>query len=142
MPEYTKLGLKSVAVSLAIALTGSGPAVAATVGLAGLSEPVSTVQPSLALTPIIRTSGVFNDMGEVKWFAGSSFSVPSNYAIADGRLLTIASNSALFSLLGTTYGGDGRTTFALPDLRGRAVVGAGDTVRKGQVVGTSEVTLV
>ena len=44
---------------------------------------------------------------------------------ADGRLLPISQNSALFSLLGTMYGGDGRTTFALPDLRGRVVVGAG-----------------
>lgn len=44
---------------------------------------------------------------------------------ADGRLLPISQNSALFSLLGTLYGGDGRTTFALPDLRGRVIVGAG-----------------
>ena len=44
---------------------------------------------------------------------------------ADGRLLPISQNTALFSLLGTMYGGDGRTTFALPDLRGRVVVGAG-----------------
>ncbi|MEE2879483.1 MAG: tail fiber protein [Pseudomonadota bacterium] len=42
---------------------------------------------------------------------------------ADGRLLPIAQNTALFSLLGTLYGGDGRTTFALPDLRGRVIVG-------------------
>lgn len=44
---------------------------------------------------------------------------------ADGRLLAISSNTALFSLLGTIYGGDGRTTFALPDLRGRTMIGAG-----------------
>ena len=44
---------------------------------------------------------------------------------ADGRLLPISDNTALFSLLGTTYGGDGRTTFALPDLRGRTIIGAG-----------------
>jgi microcystin-dependent protein len=44
---------------------------------------------------------------------------------ADGRLLPIHENTALFSLLGTMYGGDGRTTFALPDLRGRTIVGAG-----------------
>ncbi len=44
---------------------------------------------------------------------------------ADGRLLPISENTALFSLLGTQYGGDGRTTFALPDLRGRTIVGAG-----------------
>lgn len=44
---------------------------------------------------------------------------------ADGRLLPINENTALFSLLGTMYGGDGRTTFALPDLRGRTIIGAG-----------------
>jgi len=50
---------------------------------------------------------------------------PRGFAEADGRLIAISSNSALFSLLGTTYGGDGRTTFALPDLRGRMVIGQG-----------------
>jgi microcystin-dependent protein len=44
---------------------------------------------------------------------------------ADGRLLPISENTALFSLFGTQYGGDGRTTFALPDLRGRTIIGAG-----------------
>ncbi|PSB56531.1 phage tail protein [Chamaesiphon polymorphus] len=44
---------------------------------------------------------------------------------ADGRLLPISSNSVLFALLGTTYGGDGRLTFALPDLRGRTLIGTG-----------------
>ena len=48
---------------------------------------------------------------------------PQGWAICDGRLLPINQNQALFSLLGTYYGGDGRTTFALPDLRGRVVVG-------------------
>ena len=50
---------------------------------------------------------------------------PRGWAAAEGQLLAISSNSALFSLLGTMYGGDGRTTFALPDLRGRTVIGAG-----------------
>ncbi|MBZ0089295.1 MAG: tail fiber protein [Thermoanaerobaculia bacterium] len=49
---------------------------------------------------------------------GGNFDV-RNFASCDGRLLAISSHSALFSLLGTIYGGDGRTTFALPDLRGR-----------------------
>ena len=48
---------------------------------------------------------------------------PLGWTAAQGQLLSIASNTALFSLIGTTYGGDGRTTFALPDLRGRAVMG-------------------
>lgn len=51
---------------------------------------------------------------------------PRGWAQCYGQLLPIASNSALFSLLGTIYGGDGRTTFALPDLRGRVAVGEGN----------------
>ncbi|SNR39217.1 Microcystin-dependent protein [Maribacter sedimenticola] len=50
---------------------------------------------------------------------------PRGWALCNGQLLSIASNSALFSLLGTTYGGDGRTTFGLPDLRGRLAVHVG-----------------
>lgn len=56
-------------------------------------------------------------IGEIVMFAGNF--APRNWAFCDGQLLSIASNQALFSILGTTYGGDGRTTFALPDLRGR-----------------------
>ena len=50
---------------------------------------------------------------------------PKGWALCQGQLLPIQQNTALFSLLGTTYGGDGRTNFALPDLRGRTAVGAG-----------------
>lgn len=56
-------------------------------------------------------------IGEIKMFAGNF--APQGYAFCDGQLLPINQHQALFSLLGTTYGGDGRTTFALPDLRGR-----------------------
>ncbi|MBA4175049.1 MAG: phage tail protein [Leptothrix sp. (in: Bacteria)] len=56
-------------------------------------------------------------IGEIKMFAGNF--PPRGYAFCDGQLIAIAQNTALFSLLGTYYGGDGRTTFALPDLRGR-----------------------
>ena len=62
-------------------------------------------------------------IGEVMW-GGWNF-CPRGFAEANGQLLAISQNQALFSLLGTTYGGDGRTTFALPDLRGRAMVHAG-----------------
>jgi microcystin-dependent protein len=62
-------------------------------------------------------------IGEVRVFAGNF--APRSWALCEGQLLSIAQNSALFSILGTTYGGDGRTTFQLPDLRGRAVVGPG-----------------
>ncbi|GAB3575776.1 tail fiber protein [Leifsonia lichenia] len=62
-------------------------------------------------------------MGEIRL---SSFNfAPKNWAFCDGQLLPINQNQALFSLLGTTYGGDGVTTFALPDLRGRAAISSG-----------------
>jgi microcystin-dependent protein len=63
-------------------------------------------------------------IGEIRMFGGN-FAI-RDWAICDGQLLAISSNSALFSILGTTYGGDGRTTFALPDLRGRAPMHAGN----------------
>ena len=50
---------------------------------------------------------------------------PRGWALCEGQLLAISQNTALFSLLGTTFGGDGRTDFALPDLRGRSAVGFG-----------------
>ncbi|WP_057936177.1 phage tail protein [Algoriphagus resistens] len=59
----------------------------------------------------------------IKLFAGNF--IPRGFMACDGRLLAISQNSALFSLLGTQYGGDGVTTFALPDLRGRVPLGPG-----------------
>ena len=56
-------------------------------------------------------------VGEIKMFAGNF--APRGYAFCDGQLLAVSQNDALFSLLGTIYGGDGRTTFGLPDMRGR-----------------------
>lgn len=64
-------------------------------------------------------------VGQMKIFAGNF--APRGWAFCNGQTLSIRDHSALFSLLGTTYGGDGRTTFALPDLRGRAPVHAGKT---------------
>lgn len=83
-------------------------------------------------------------IGQIALFAGNF--APRGWALCDGQLLQIASNSALFSILGTTYGGDGRTTFGLPDLRGRAPIhpgsGPGLTVRNlGQKGGVEAVTL-
>jgi microcystin-dependent protein len=77
-------------------------------------------------------------------FAGNF--APRNWAFCNGQILSIAQNTALFSILGTTYGGNGQTTFALPDLRGRAPMqwgqgpGLSDYVL-GQVSGTESVTL-
>ena len=62
-------------------------------------------------------------VGEVRMFAGNF--APRGWAFCDGQLLAVSQNDALFSLLGTIYGGDGRTTFGLPDLRGRVPIHAG-----------------
>ena len=62
-------------------------------------------------------------VGEVRWFAGNF--APRGWEFCNGQLLPIPQNTALFSLLGTIYGGDGRTTFALPDMRSRFPVHAG-----------------
>lgn len=83
-------------------------------------------------------------LGEIKGFAGNF--APRGWAYCDGQLLSIAQNQALFSILGTTYGGDGRTTFALPDLRGRTPIHPGHgpglgTYKLGQRSGTEYVNL-
>ncbi len=83
-------------------------------------------------------------IGQIIMFAGNF--APRGWALCDGQLLSIPSHSALFSILGTTYGGDGVNTFGLPDLRGRMPVhpgnGPGLTPRKlGEKSGTEAVTL-
>ncbi|HUI93557.1 MAG TPA: tail fiber protein [Chitinivibrionales bacterium] len=85
-----------------------------------------------------------NYLGEIKMFAGNF--APVGWALCNGQLLQISQNTALFSLLGTTYGGDGVTTFALPDLQGRFPMAAGSgtglTVRNlGDKGGQETVTL-
>ena len=89
-----------------------------------------------------RTSEPF--IAEIKMFGGNF--APRGWAFCNGQLLAVSSNTALFSILGTTYGGDGRTTFALPNLRGRVAVhagnGAGLTNRPlGEKSGTESTTL-
>ncbi len=69
-------------------------------------------------------------LGEIHPFSGNF--APKGWALCNGQLLPISQNQALFSLLGTTYGGDGRTTFALPDLRNRVPVHTGDNVVLGE----------
>lgn len=83
-------------------------------------------------------------IGEIIMFAGNF--APRGWALCDGQLLPISSNTALFSLLGTIYGGDGSTTFALPDLRGRFPIHPGNgpgltSVRQGQRGGSETHTL-
>lgn len=68
--------------------------------------------------------------------------IPKGWALCNGAILPIATNQALFNLIGITYGGDGRSTFALPDLRGRAVLGCNfASVPWGQVAGSETVTV-
>ena len=62
-------------------------------------------------------------VGEIRMFAGNF--APQGWAFCDGQLLAVSQNDALFSLLGTIYGGDGRTTFGLPDMRGRIPIHQG-----------------
>ena len=62
-------------------------------------------------------------MATIVWFAGNF--APKGWALCSGQVLPISSNQALFSLLGTTYGGDGRTTFALPNFNSRVALGTG-----------------
>jgi len=78
-------------------------------------------------------------VGEIRMFAGNF--EPAGWMFCDGRLLSIADYQVLFVLLGTTYGGDGQTTFALPDLRGRAPIHQGTGYVMGQMGGTETVTL-
>lgn len=83
-------------------------------------------------------------LAEIRMFGGNF--APRGWAFCHGQLLSIAQNQALFSLLGTIYGGDGRTTFALPDMRGRIAYGPGtgpglSTYREGQRLGTETNTM-
>jgi len=83
-------------------------------------------------------------VGEIRFFAGNF--APRGWAFCDGQLLAVSQNDALFSLLGTIYGGDGRTTFGLPDMRGRLPLHAGtgpglSPRRLGAKGGAEKVTL-
>jgi len=83
-------------------------------------------------------------IGQIIMFGGDF--APRGWALCDGRLIAISQNQALFSILGTTYGGDGRTTFGLPDLRGRVAIHPGTgpglgTYNLGQKGGTEKVSL-
>src|SRR5262245_26991416 len=121
-------------------------------GLGNSVQPFDNREPSLALNYLIAISGTFPFrsggsppdpttpiLGEVIAFAGNF--VPSGWAPTNGQLLPINQNQALFSLLGTTYGGDGRTNFGLPDLRDHTVVGTGNGVAIGSNFGANATTV-
>lgn len=78
-------------------------------------------------------------VGEIRMFAGNF--APAGWMFCDGQLLPISENETLFNLIGTTYGGDGQTTFALPDLRGRLPIHQGSNFTLAQTGGAEEVSL-
>ena len=93
----------------------------------------------IALLIIANIQAQDQYLGEIK-ICSFNFA-PKGWAFCEGQLLQINQNQALFSLLGTTYGGDGRVNFALPDLRGRMVIGSGDGYVLGQIGGEASHTL-
>ncbi len=111
---------------------------------------LNNMQPYLGIYYIIALQGTYPSrnsvdpfLAEISMFAGNF--APRGWAHCNGQLLAISQNTAVFSLVGTTYGGDGRTTFALPDLRGRIPLhpgqGPGLTNRRlGERGGTEEIT--
>lgn len=78
-------------------------------------------------------------VGEIRIFAGNF--APNGWLFCEGQLLPISENDVLFTLIGTTYGGDGQETFALPDLRGRVPIHVGTNFPLAQAAGVEEVTL-
>ena len=116
----------------------------------GGGQPFNNYQPSLPVSYVINVSGFFHRrprgwgsvafLGNIVPFAGNF--APAGYLPTDGRLLDIAQHEDLFSILGTKFGGDGVTTFALPDLRGRTIIGpSSQEVGVGQTVGQGQVTV-
>jgi microcystin-dependent protein len=112
------------------------------IGTSGSGRPHNNLQPYLTLNFSIALQGVRPQpdgppppartpfAGEISICAFGN--PPAGWALCEGQLLQIARNQMLFSLLGTTYGGDGRTTFALPDLRGRVPLNLGENFTIGQ----------
>lgn len=138
---------------LALSLFVAAPAQAATftTGIAGGGQAFSNYQPSLVMNYQVQTQGVFPCRG-CGYGAGATIGMVRSFGWsfgpddANGELRSIAQNTALFSILGTTYGGDGKTTYALPNLSGRAAIGAGAApglgiYELGGVYGQASVTL-
>lgn len=78
-------------------------------------------------------------VGEIRMFAGNF--APAGWMFCEGQLLPISENETLFQLIGTTYGGDGQSTFALPDLRGRIPIHQGNGFMLAETGGAEEITL-
>ena len=110
--------------------------------VAGTSA-MQTTAPSLGMHYVINTQGIYwaleegeSMIGQITLYAGQY--MPENWTLAQGQVVPVANNQALFSLLGTNFGGDGVRTFALPDLRGRTVIGTGgeNNLQVGDVQGS------
>ncbi|MCL9808130.1 phage tail protein [Flavobacterium luminosum] len=98
----------------------------------------------LFVTLFVNSNKLFSQdgsqyLGEIQMFAGNY--APKGWALCQGQLLPINQNQALFSLLGTTYGGNGTTTFALPDLRSRVPIHVGNGYSQGLFGGTEYIVL-
>ena len=78
-------------------------------------------------------------VGEIRMFAGNF--APAGWMFCEGQLISISENETLFQLIGTTYGGDGQSTFALPDLRGRLPIHQGNGFVLAETGGAEEITL-
>jgi len=120
-------------------------------GYTGLGQNLDNMQPYQVLNYCIALQGIYPSRDFSEPFVGAiailGFNfVPRGWAYCDGQLLSIAQHSALFSLLGTTYGGNGTTTFALPDLRGRVPIHRGGgpglpTYNMGQKGGSTSISI-
>ena len=115
----------------------------------GKATTIDNEQPSLGVTYMIAVNGVYpsqggdtasNDMvGEVVAFTGNYAAL--GFMACDGQLLSISQYNVLFNILGTTYGGNGITTFALPDLQGRTIIGASASDPLGDEIGSANVAI-
>lgn len=125
-----------------------------TVGNSGSGNPFSILPPYTVVTFGIATQGTYPTfaggdpyIGEIYMFAYSGNRVPNGYQVCNGASFAISSNSALYTLLGTTYGGNGTSTFNIPDLRGRFPMssgqldGSGSTFNVGDKAGASSVII-
>ena len=92
-------------------------------GVMGLRRGPGQAAPAVSGGAAPQAGGGFGFLGEIRMFAGNF--APVDWALCDGSLQWIINNPALFSILGTTYGGDGESTFALPNLQSSFAIGAG-----------------
>src|SRR5262249_31648977 len=113
------------------------------------AQPIDNHEPSASITYLIAVAGIFPThnsgaidpshqyLGEIVAVAFDGSLAPNGWLEAKGQLLAISQTQALFSLLGTMYGGDGITPFALPDLRDHAAIGTEDPLQIGRVLGSN-----